>query len=297
VSSQGYTLIPPPLDEDAVYPYRRVWLAIVLESTILFIICLTIIIIGNFIQIPQNFNRPISLTITLLPALLWLGFSWLREFFSEQPRTNLLAVTIITALVASAIGYPLVYNILETDLWAYKGELIDRIFAYTLILGVLPETLKYIVIRYVACEHHFRNRYDAIAYGIASAIGYATVLNLHYILQTTPAAAIAAIRIFDNTSIQITNSLIISYGLAEMRNHRVNPILPVSMIGIASLITGIFTTLRNNLTNTQLTLTISRPPLIIGFALSALVLLGIALTIAFLFSTSERQEKEAAEEF
>jgi hypothetical protein len=81
-------LITPPREEEEVYPYRRAWRSIALEGIILFGVITALYAATNFfsLQIPSSFNRQINIILALLPALLWLIFSWIPERFVPQPR-------------------------------------------------------------------------------------------------------------------------------------------------------------------------------------------------------------------
>ncbi|MEM6528460.1 MAG: PrsW family glutamic-type intramembrane protease, partial [Chloroflexota bacterium] len=168
-------------------------------------------------------------------------------------------------------------------------DLVDLIVVYTLAMGIIPETLKYLVIRYVAWKDQFRDRYDAIAYGAASAIGYAVILNLWYVFEATPSPDIAAVRIAGVTLYGLFNSTIVAYGVGAIRLQRPSPLLVPGLISVASLATGLLYTLRINLANTRLTLSVSFPRLLISFLLAVMLTGAIFSAMIFLFNTVERE--------
>ena len=169
----------------------------------------------------------------------------------------------------------------------------NTIFVYSLAIGTIPEVLKYIVVRYLVWLDHFRFRADAVAYNLTATVGYITVMNLQYILNDVPPVDVAAVRIFGMTTVAVTNSLIVAYGLAEMRFERTSPLLLPGAISVASLVTGVVVGIRGNLSNTRLGLGVSAPTLIIALAISAALLFGIGFAMSFLFTASERQAQEA----
>lgn len=290
--------ITPPGEEELEYPYRRAFRSIGMETGLLFAITITLVIAAQFIQFPQNLWLYISLILTLVPALLWAALSWGREFFATEPRHQVMTVFILTMLVANAIGYPLVHNIIEVNQWANRQELLNRIIIFTLAHGIVAEVLKYLVLRYTVWNRNFRNPYDAVAYGAATAIGYATVINLHYVFEFAPPPDIAAIRIFGVTALHTMSSLIVAYALAEMRFNQSSPLLTPAMISLASLTTGLLYALRGNISNTQLSslVQVSQPRLLFNLIISALAVLGVTLAMAFLFNTAERQAQEVERE-
>jgi RsiW-degrading membrane proteinase PrsW (M82 family) len=286
-------LITPPAQEANIYPYRRVWASIIIEAALLTITTLVVMYLPAFLPIPAPLEPWFTLGSALLPCVLWCIFSWVPEGRAQVPRNRLLPVFVITAMAANSIGYPLIYRILEVESWGNQQELVNKIVIYALAFGVVPETLKYLVLRYTVWLNQFRNRYDAIAYAAASAVAYATVLNLRYVLDTTPPADIAVLRIFGTTALQIMGSLIVAYGLAEIRLSKPSPLLVPGMITLASLITGIIITVRGNIANTRLGLSVSYPRTIFNYAITAIALGGIALAMIFLFQNTEKQSKQA----
>ncbi len=246
-----------------------------------------------FVAIPAALAQWVAIAIALLPFIAWCAFSWIPESRAQAPRNRMLPVFILTALVANAIGYPLVYRVLQVELWSSQQELVNKVVIYTLAFGIVPESLKYLVLRYTVWLNQFRTRYDAIAYSAATAIAYATVLNLRYVFDSTPPPDIAALRIFGTTTLQVTGSLIVAYGLAEIRLSKPSPLLVPGMVTLASLITGIVFTLRGNIANTRLGLSVSYPRTIFNYAITVMVLGGIALAMIFLFQTAEKQSIEA----
>jgi hypothetical protein len=290
--------ITPPSEEELIYPYRRVWSTIGIEGGIFTAAVFAGIVLAQFAQFAENVRFVFDMLLTLLPVMLWAYFSWTRENFVQEPRKRLLPVATIAALTANAVGYPLVYNMLDIDSWVTQTELAHRVVIYALALGIIPETLKYLVLRYTVWLNHLRNRYDSIAYSVTAAIAYATVLNAHYLFasDTAPQPDIAAIRVFSVVAMQISGSLIVAYGLAEIRLGKPSSLLMPGMIAAASLIIGVVYTLRGNIGNTRLTLAISSPRTLLSLIITALLWVAVAMVMVFLFNTVERQTEEAQQD-
>lgn len=287
--------ITPPKEEEEIYPYRRVWSSIVAETVIMLVLVLGVFLVTRFVSVPRRYDLPIGVGLSIIPASLWLVLSWWRERFVPQPRTKLVLVAVISGLAANAIGIPLVEDFLQVDRWLPLENAINRIIGYSFTQGLVQAILTYLVIRYLVWPDNFRTRLDAIAYGAASAIGYATVLNLHFILSDNPSLDTAAFRIFDAVAVQLAVSIIIGYGLSEVRfNERPFPILLTATVALASFIGGLAIPLRSGLTNAALAQGISAASPIRGFLLSAALLAVVSFIFAFLFDNAERQDAEAA---
>lgn len=288
------TFLTPPREEEEIYPYRPVWSSIIIEVGGVFAVTIVFFGLSRFLDItfPTNLYRPISVLLAITPAILWLFFSRLRERFVPEPRHNLLSVFVVSALAANAVGLPLI-NALELDRWLSLSGAIDRVIGYTVSVGVIHEMLKYLVVRYMTFPDRLRIRDDAIAYCIASAIGYVTVLNLHAVIDNTIAPDIAATRIFSAVAFHIAGSIMIAYGLAELRFNPTTLFIMPLMLTFASIIHGMSITARSGFVNAAFVLGTGGTRPIIGLAISLVVVVGGLILSAFLFNAAERQEREA----
>src|SRR5690606_16234106 len=158
----------------------------------------------------------------------------------------------------------------------------NRIVGYTFTVGLVQAMTTYLVVRYTAYHDEMRVRMDGIAYCLASAVGYVTVLNLDYVLSTPAPVDAIALRVFNNASLLYATAIIVGYGLGEVRFGQPTPLLLTLTLALGATLTGIVVPLRAGLSNATLTLAPAIASPIHGFALSAVVLLGVSLAIAFL---------------
>lgn len=291
-----YRLLTPPDEKEEIYPYRRVWWSVAVESGILFGVTILLYAATRFLgfTLPRLILLPLNIGLALLPALLWLIFSLSRERAALEPRRRLFAVAVITALAANAIAIPFVEEVLQPARWLSLESAANRILGYTFTIGIVQEVVKYVVIRFLAWDDEFRARLDSVAYGLASAVGYATVQNLAFVLSNQVTPDIAAIQVVSNVALNFIGSLIVAYGLAEVRFDNPNPFLLTGMIALAALINGAVIPLRAGLINAGFALEGSTPNLLFGLALSAAVLIAFSVIVSFLFNAAERRAREAA---
>ena len=287
-------LLTPPQQEEEVYPYREVWRSVVIESGVMGVITLVLFILVNLLhlQIPERFNTIIAVGLACLPILLWLYFSWLQERTVPQPRQRLLAVALISALVANAIGIPLINEFLQVDRWLPLSSAISRIVGYTFTVGIVQSLLKYLVMRYTVWPNQFHIRLDGVAYGAATGVGYASVLNLHFAFSTITSPDVVAAQIFANLALHLVTGILIGYGLAELKLGSPTPLLPVFTVAFAALLTGISIPIRAGLVNATLALGNSTSRPLLGIIFSAVLLVVPSLTLSFLYSNAERQAQE-----
>jgi hypothetical protein len=295
VSSYNPRLITPPKEEEEIYPYRRAWYSIFVESGILIGMLFVFFISFNFLGIRLTGNNLIAMNLVLAisPTLLWVIFSRVPENNALQPRRRLLTTFTVTALTANAIGIPLLNNVFQPEAWLPLQSPLNRILGYTVTVGILQEFLKYIILRYIVWPDYYRVRIDAVAYGAATAVAYAMVVNLNYVLNNPGAAPdVVMLRVFANTATQIVGSLVVAFGLSETRfSGALSFLLPVMVI-LAAILSGIAIPMRAQFMNAGLRLTISAQSEIAGLGFSVLFYIAPMAVLFFLFSITERREQE-----
>jgi hypothetical protein len=294
VSTNSYRLITPPEEED-IYPYRRVWQSIAIESGIMLAVATSAYVIFSVldVRLPRAFAQLVNVLLALTPFALWLIFSLWRERFALQPRKRLLAVAVISALVASGVSIPFIEGIFQPERWLPTTNAINRIVGYTFTLGIVQEVLKYLVVRYLVFPDLFRTRLDALAYCAASALGYSTMLNIQYVLSGAALPDIVAIHVFGVVALNLAGSILVSYGMAEVRFDNPSPFLLTIVVALAALVNGIVIPIRGGLVNAAFSLEGGASSPIFGLGLSAGVLGVIVSVVSFVYVNTERREREA----
>jgi hypothetical protein len=139
MTTYGPRFITPPTDNQEINPYRPVWRALAFEASILTVITLIMYLAINLfkISLPPRLQPYVSFGLVIIPCLLWLFFSLWGEYRASQPRRQLLAVMILTMLVTSAIGSPLLDRYFRLDAWLPLAPALNRILGYTLTAGIV----------------------------------------------------------------------------------------------------------------------------------------------------------------
>jgi hypothetical protein len=286
-----------PDEEPEIYPYRRVWRSLILENGTLFGLTVAVFVLFNFlnVQLPASLIPAVNGLLVALPVVLWLIFSVWQERFAAEPRPRLITVFVITALAANALAIPVIENLFQPERWLPLGGAISRIVGYTFTVGIVQETVKYAVVRFTTWPQLFRTRLDSVAYGVASALGYAFVLNLRFFLsEPNIMPDVVALQVFNNVAVNVAASLLVSYGLAEVRFDKPTPFMMTIMVAFGALLNGAVIPLRSGLGNAAFSLDGTVPTPIFGGGFSAAILLAFSVIVAFLFSSAERQAREAA---
>lgn len=125
-----------------------------------------------------------GVVLAVVPAALWLVFFYLQDLLEPEPKRYVIGVFLIGALLASAIGIPLVRNVFRVQDWIGYSWLVT-LLGSILVVGFVQEFLKYAAVRYsVYLLPEFDERMDGILYGTAAGLGYATMLNIHYVVDS-----------------------------------------------------------------------------------------------------------------
>ncbi len=285
-------LLTPPREEEEVYPYRPVWGSVIIEMSLLFGLSMASFVVGGILEPPTAIGPIVNLLLALSPLILWGFFSYLREQSVPRPRTRLLAVSVISALVANAITIPIL-SYFQFEKWLSLLETVDHVIGYTLTIGIVFEFSKYVVLRLIIWPEHIRIRTDAIAYSLAAAIGYVTVINLHFIDQAEISFDLVAARVFANTVFQTAGSMLIAYGLAEGRFNRRSLFLVPSTLLLAALMHGLGVTARGGVVNANFTLGIAATRPLFGMMVVFVLIASVLAICIIIFAAAERREREA----
>ena len=125
-----------------------------------------------------------------------------------------------------------------------------------LVVGFTHEFLKYAAVRYsVYPSTEFDERADGVVYGTAAGLGYATMLNINYVVASGGVNLQAGVmRIVVTALAQASFAGLTGYFLGRAKFEE-EPVwwLP-SGVALAAVLNGVFTTLRGELTTTGLSL-------------------------------------------
>jgi protease PrsW len=126
----------------------------------------------------------IGLVLAIVPAAIWLGFFYRRDRLEPEPRTMVLGEFLLGLLVATAIGIPIVDQVFDVGTWLFASPLV-HLAGGILIVGIVQEGLKYLTVRLsVYGSHEFDERTDGIIYGTAVGLGFATALNVAFVVDS-----------------------------------------------------------------------------------------------------------------
>lgn len=284
-------LLRPQREQSEVYPFRRVWRTASIEAGLLLILTLISALLLPRLPLPVSLQRLVGIAFTFVPVVLWFLFSIRGERKALQPRTRLIPVAILGALVSSGIGIPLVERFYAVDTWLTTVDGLSRIIGFTLTAGMTHAFLQYVTLRFSFWPEAFEYRLDGIAYGMAVALGYATAINLNFALSATNLApASIVLRTTEQTLAQVAISTIIGYCLVELNRPNVFVFMMPAGLLISALLHGLAIVIRAGLIVTGVTSTTTGNSATMGLAMAVVLLAVLFLAMRFLILNADERE-------
>ncbi|HHX43106.1 MAG TPA: PrsW family intramembrane metalloprotease [Chloroflexi bacterium] len=262
--------------------YRRVsenrkglwWSTILaLVGLVLFVLTVRVVVGTTGLAISRGVLLPIGVVLALVPAALWLVVFYAQDRLEPEPKERVAGVLVLAALLAQAVGIPAVNEVFAFSEWIGSAPVALQVLGSILIVGVPQEYLKYAVVRYgVYRSSEFDERVDGIIYCAAAGLGYATVLNIHYVIATGGAQLqVGILRIVVTTLAQASSSGLMGYFLGRAKFEDMGKLwLPGGLL-LASALNGIVTHVLGEVTVRGLTFT----------PMNGLVLAAVVAVIVF----------------
>lgn len=231
---------------------------------------------------------PASLILTgvflaLVPAAIWLVFFYLQDRVEPEPKGFVLAVFALGAILAAAIGIPLVENVFRVSHWIYT-DTVAKIVGGILVVGFAQEFLKYAAVRYsIYNSEEFDEPTDGVIYATAAGLGYATVLNINFVVSNGGVdLGAGVIRMAVVALAQAAFSGVTGYFLGRAKFESESIWWMPLGITLAAVFNGLFTWLQVIVTRPTITLGGASNNTWMGLALAAVVALattGAILTL------------------
>lgn len=289
-SNSEFVLLSPEEVPAEIYPFRRVWRAVLLEMGVMLgmvVLVLGGVLLGVLRDVP---SRNWGALLILVPLFAYLWLSVRGEQRVASPRQGLLTVTLFSALLANGVALPLINNLFETGRWLADAGFFTRVLGYTFTLGVTAEFLKYIAVRYTVFPRGIRNRMDGIAYSVAASVGYATVLNFSVVLEREATVTADALRIAINFITQVSFGMVVGYFMAELAL-RDRPMIFLGMgLFAGALLHGLYIAFRAIASGSGFSVS-NVNGLLVGLLFAVLVM----LSINFLIRTFDAREAAQAQ--
>jgi RsiW-degrading membrane proteinase PrsW (M82 family) len=183
----------------------------------------------------------VGVGMSLVPALVWLFFFYVQDRREPEPKGLVAEVFILGALVAGAVGIPAVNYIFNVAGWLYDNFWVN-LAGSILVVGFTQEFLKFAAVRFsIFNSQEFDERTDGIIYATAAGLGYATALNIDFIISSNGASlGMAAIRLVLTALAQASFAGVMGYFLGREKFEK-RPVwwLPAGL-SLAAILNGLF---------------------------------------------------------
>ncbi len=121
--------------------------------------------------------------LALVPAFIWLIFFYLQDSAEPEPKGFVMGVFLLGGLLAAAVGIPMVEKVFRVSHWI-RNDTLTTILGGILVVGFTQEFLKYAAVRYgIYHSEEFDEPTDGVIYATAAGLGYATMLNINFVIS------------------------------------------------------------------------------------------------------------------
>ena len=224
-----------------------------------------------------------GVVMALVPAIIWLIFFYRRDRLEPEPKGMVVQVFVLGGLLASAIGIPLLQDLFRVPDWLYSALPWSNILGGILVVGFSQEFLKYAAVRFsVYASSEFDERTDGIIYATAAGLGYATVLNIAFVVASGGVdLGVGMIRMVLTTLAHASFAGITGYFMAREK-FEPRPVwwMPLG-VAIAALLNGIFFYLSGTLARAGLSSSGSGARTWIGLLLAAVLTLAVTWALSW----------------
>jgi RsiW-degrading membrane proteinase PrsW (M82 family) len=190
-----------------------------------------------------------GLILALVPAILWLVFFYQQDRLEPEPVGHVARMFVIGLALAGGIGLPLTDQLFQVQDWIYAADPITTFLASVFVIGAVEAFMIYATVRFFMFDSpEFDERTDGVIYGTAAGLGYATALNLAFILSNG-GSALGSGEVFV-AEVALAHAAIgglLGYFLGRAKLEQ-DPIwwLPLGVV-IAALLNGLFIVARGQL--------------------------------------------------
>lgn len=217
--------------------------ALAVAGLVLFVLAVDLAVGQAGLTVSRGALLPVGIVLALVPAGLWLVVFYVQDRLEPEPKGRVLGVFCLSALVAQAVGIPVVRDVFRVQDWLGSAPVALQVLGSILIVGMTQEYLKYAVVRYgVYGSAEFDERVDGVIYCAAAGLGYATLLNVHYLLNTGGAQLqVGALRMVVTALAQASFSGLMGYFLGRAKFENMGALwLPGGLL-LSATLNGLFT--------------------------------------------------------
>jgi protease PrsW len=227
----------------AILGNRALWAAGAGQILALLVFVAVVTIVSRFLPSMLSGGSLLvaGIILAIVPAVIWLAFFYQQDRLEPEPKTYVLGVFVLGALVASAVGIPLLRDVFRINDWLYTNP-VSHILGSILVVGFTQEFLKFAAVRFSVYQSaEFDERMDGIVYATAVALGYATMLNFNYVVSRGGVdLGVGVIRITVTALAHASITGVLGYFMGQAKFEHTPPYyLPAGLV-LAAVLNGVF---------------------------------------------------------
>jgi RsiW-degrading membrane proteinase PrsW (M82 family) len=183
----------------------------------------------------------VGVFLALVPSALWLIYFYRQDRLEPEPKTRILAVFLLAALLHDVVGRRLIEDWFAVARWA-SADTLTSLLASILIVGFTWQAIAYAAVRLVVYDTtEFDERMDGIVYGTVAGLGVATLINLRYVIDNGGVAlAPGVVQVTTTALAQASFGGLMGFFMAQAKfEHRPVWWVPLGFT-IAAVLNGLF---------------------------------------------------------
>ncbi len=237
---------------------RGTWWASLIGAAalVLFVLLVALIVTLTRPHLEGTALIAMGIVLALVPAIIWLAIFYAQDVREPEPKRLVGSIFLLGALLAQAVGNPVTEGLFHVSRWMNTAGPFYHILAAILIVGFTEQFLIYAAVRYtVYGSPEFDERIDGIIYGTAAALGYATVLNIGFVVRSGGLDLVAGVIRIAGTALAMASfGGLVGYFLGRCKFED-EPLwwIPAGL-ALAAVLDGLFIYVRGEITTTALTL-------------------------------------------
>ncbi|AFZ67666.1 PrsW family intramembrane metalloprotease [Deinococcus peraridilitoris] len=201
-----------------MHRFRAVRQSILLEVSAVVVFVALIALLSPLL--PPLSGTPLvlaGLLIALVPATLWLTAFYRQDRLDPEPKEYILGVFALGVVLALGVGQPLLRNVFHLQDWV-GGSPFASLIGLIFVAGLTQEFLKYAAVRYgVFNTPEFDHPVDGIVYAATAGLGFATSLNVAYVLAGGVNLGMAALHVSISTLAHASFAGVMGYFLGRAK--------------------------------------------------------------------------------
>jgi protease PrsW len=179
----------------------------------------------------------VGIVLAFVPALIWLVAFYRQDSLEPEPKQYVVGMFVLGAILAEAVGQPIIRDLFRVQDWV-AADLALGFIGSIVIVGLVQEFLKYAAVRYtIYGAAEFDQPVDGIIYAASAGLGYATMLNIHYVIDNGGVdLGVGAIRCAVEALAQASTAGVVGYFLGQAKFKKMGPLwLPLGLLLSAAL--------------------------------------------------------------